>query len=90
MNTMTSRERVMAALAHKGYDRIPIKHEGTPEYIIIWAIAFEASKEAFVFLRWRATKWGLFVLFIGLEWAGVWKWFNVVSRKWVLQIRMFI
>lgn len=28
---MTSRERVLSALARTGYDRIPIKHEGTPE-----------------------------------------------------------
>src|SRR3990170_5786536 len=28
---MTSRERVLGALARKGYDRLPIKHEGTPE-----------------------------------------------------------
>lgn len=28
---MTSRERVLSALARRGYDRIPIKHEGTPE-----------------------------------------------------------
>jgi uroporphyrinogen decarboxylase len=28
---MTSRERVMNAFYRKGYDRIPIKHEGTPE-----------------------------------------------------------
>ncbi len=28
---MTSRERVLNSLARKGYDRIPIKHEGTPE-----------------------------------------------------------
>ena len=29
--TMTSRERVLGCLARTGYDRIPIKHEGTPE-----------------------------------------------------------
>jgi uroporphyrinogen decarboxylase len=28
---MTSRERVMGAFNKKGYDRIPVKHEGTPE-----------------------------------------------------------
>ncbi|UCD30192.1 MAG: hypothetical protein JSV03_06915 [Planctomycetota bacterium] len=28
---MTSRERVLSALNRSGYDRIPIKHEGTPE-----------------------------------------------------------
>jgi len=28
---MTSRERVLSATERKGYDRIPIKHEGTPE-----------------------------------------------------------
>lgn len=28
---MTSRERVLNALAFEGYDRIPVKHEGTPE-----------------------------------------------------------
>ena len=28
---MTSRERVLGCLARTGYDRIPIKHEGTPE-----------------------------------------------------------
>lgn len=28
---MNSRERVMSAFERKGYDRIPIKHEGTPE-----------------------------------------------------------
>ena len=28
---MTSRERVLHSLARKGYDRIPVKHEGTPE-----------------------------------------------------------
>jgi len=28
---MTSRERVLSALARKGFDRIPVKHEGTPE-----------------------------------------------------------
>lgn len=28
---MTSRERVLSSLARKGYDRLPIKHEGTPE-----------------------------------------------------------
>jgi len=28
---MTSRERVLGALNRTGYDRIPIKHEGTPE-----------------------------------------------------------
>lgn len=31
MAGMTSREQVMAALERKGYDRIPVKHEGTPE-----------------------------------------------------------
>jgi uroporphyrinogen decarboxylase len=31
MTGMTSRARVMSALDRKGYDRIPIKHEGTPE-----------------------------------------------------------
>lgn len=29
--TMTSRERVLSCLARAGFDRIPIKHEGTPE-----------------------------------------------------------
>ncbi len=28
---MNSRERVLSAVERKGYDRIPIKHEGTPE-----------------------------------------------------------
>jgi uroporphyrinogen decarboxylase len=28
---MKSRERVLSAFARKGYDRIPVKHEGTPE-----------------------------------------------------------
>ncbi|OHB78401.1 MAG: hypothetical protein A2W31_11335 [Planctomycetes bacterium RBG_16_64_10] len=28
---MNSRERVLSAFNHQGYDRIPIKHEGTPE-----------------------------------------------------------
>ncbi|MFA6174214.1 MAG: hypothetical protein WC701_11110, partial [Kiritimatiellales bacterium] len=28
---MTSRERVMGAVNRTGYDRIPVKHEGTPE-----------------------------------------------------------
>jgi len=28
---MNSRERVMGAANRTGYDRIPIKHEGTPE-----------------------------------------------------------
>ena len=28
---MNSRERVLSAAARRGYDRIPIKHEGTPE-----------------------------------------------------------
>jgi uroporphyrinogen decarboxylase len=28
---MTSRERVISAFERKGYDRIPVKHEGTPE-----------------------------------------------------------
>lgn len=28
---MNSRERVLSAFDHKGYDRIPVKHEGTPE-----------------------------------------------------------
>ena len=28
---MTSRERVLSAFNRKGYDRIPVKHEGTPE-----------------------------------------------------------
>lgn len=28
---MNSRQRVSSALAHKGYDRIPVHHEGTPE-----------------------------------------------------------
>lgn len=28
---MTSRERVLSSMARTGYDRIPIKHEGTPE-----------------------------------------------------------
>ncbi len=30
-NPMTSRERVIGACLLKGYDRIPVKHEGTPE-----------------------------------------------------------
>ena len=30
-NKMTSRERVISAFERRGYDRIPIKHEGTPE-----------------------------------------------------------
>ncbi len=28
---MTSRDRVISAMARRGYDRIPVKHEGTPE-----------------------------------------------------------
>ncbi|NTV75452.1 MAG: hypothetical protein HGA66_14765 [Holophaga sp.] len=28
---MNSRERVIGSLDRKGYDRIPVKHEGTPE-----------------------------------------------------------
>ena len=28
---MTSRQRVLSAVDRNGYDRIPIKHEGTPE-----------------------------------------------------------
>jgi len=28
---MNSRERVLSALSRQGYDRIPVKHEGTPE-----------------------------------------------------------
>ena len=28
---MTHRERVRSAFARKGYDRIPVKHEATPE-----------------------------------------------------------
>ena len=28
---MTSRERVLSAFERIGYDRIPVKHEGTPE-----------------------------------------------------------
>jgi uroporphyrinogen decarboxylase len=28
---MNSKERVLGALARRGYDRIPVKHEGTPE-----------------------------------------------------------
>ncbi|KKK57218.1 hypothetical protein LCGC14_3056720 [marine sediment metagenome] len=28
---MTSRERVLNAFKREGYDRIPVKHEGTPE-----------------------------------------------------------
>ena len=31
MKQMTSRERVLAAFERCGYDRIPVKHEGTPE-----------------------------------------------------------
>jgi uroporphyrinogen decarboxylase len=31
MKQLTSRERVINALERKGYDRIPVKHEGTPE-----------------------------------------------------------
>jgi uroporphyrinogen decarboxylase len=31
MKQMTSRERVLSAFARTGYDRIPVKHEGTPE-----------------------------------------------------------
>jgi len=30
-SNITSRERVLDACNRKGYDRIPIKHEGTPE-----------------------------------------------------------
>ncbi len=29
--TLTSRERVLSALNRDGYDRIPVKHEATPE-----------------------------------------------------------
>jgi uroporphyrinogen decarboxylase len=28
---MNSRQRVLSAVQHQGYDRIPVKHEGTPE-----------------------------------------------------------
>ena len=28
---MTSRERVLSSCNRTGYDRIPVKHEGTPE-----------------------------------------------------------
>ena len=28
---MNSRDRVLSSLGHRGYDRIPVKHEGTPE-----------------------------------------------------------
>jgi hypothetical protein len=28
---MKSRERVLSAFDRRGYDRIPVKHEGTPE-----------------------------------------------------------
>ena len=28
---MTHRDRVLSALNRTGYDRIPVKHEGTPE-----------------------------------------------------------
>ena len=28
---MTSRERVMGCCERRGFDRIPVKHEGTPE-----------------------------------------------------------
>ena len=28
---MNSRERVLSAFERTGYDRIPVKHEGTPE-----------------------------------------------------------
>ena len=28
---MNSRDRVLSAFNGKGYDRIPVKHEGTPE-----------------------------------------------------------
>ncbi len=31
MTPMTSRERVLSAFERRGYDRIPVKHEGTPE-----------------------------------------------------------
>lgn len=31
MDRMTSRERVLSAFERRGYDRIPVKHEGTPE-----------------------------------------------------------
>jgi uroporphyrinogen decarboxylase len=31
MTLMTSRERVLSAFNRAGYDRIPVKHEGTPE-----------------------------------------------------------
>ena len=31
MTMMTSRERVLSAFNRTGYDRIPVKHEGTPE-----------------------------------------------------------
>ena len=30
-SVMTSRERVINSCQRKGYDRIPVKHEGTPE-----------------------------------------------------------
>ena len=31
LNYMNSRERVLGAFNRTGYDRIPVKHEGTPE-----------------------------------------------------------
>lgn len=31
LKNMTSRDRIMNALLRKGFDRIPVKHEGTPE-----------------------------------------------------------
>jgi len=31
MKIMTSKERVLGAFNRTGYDRIPVKHEGTPE-----------------------------------------------------------
>jgi len=30
-SSMTSRERVLSSLNRAGYDRIPVKHEATPE-----------------------------------------------------------
>lgn len=40
---MTSRERVLSSMARKGYDRIPIKHEGTPEINQMLMNHFELS-----------------------------------------------
>lgn len=40
---MTSRERVLSAFERTVYDRIPVKHEGTPEVNLLIMNYFELS-----------------------------------------------